>query len=69
MVTPAEGEEPVIGGKPVHGRHSFGDIPGRGGVNAVREAVIEVARRGGNDIVRPRHKAMTPGLYRRGFRP
>jgi uncharacterized protein (DUF1684 family) len=40
----------------VRGRHSFGVIPERGGVNAVwGDAVIEVARRGGNDIVRPRH--------------
>ena len=32
------------------------DIPERGGVNAVwGDAVIEVAKRGGNDIVRPRH--------------
>jgi uncharacterized protein len=55
-VTLAEGEELVIDGKPVHGRYWFGDIPERGGVNAVwGDAVIEVAKRGGNDIVRPRH--------------
>jgi len=35
VVTLAEGEELVIGGKPVHGRYSFGDIPERGGVNAM----------------------------------
>jgi hypothetical protein len=46
----------VIDGSPVRGRHSSGVIPERGGVNAVwGDAVIEVARRGGNDIVRPRH--------------
>jgi uncharacterized protein len=56
VVELAEGEELVIGGSPVRGRYSFGVIPERGGVNAVwGDAVIEVARRGGNDIVRPRH--------------
>jgi uncharacterized protein (DUF1684 family) len=56
VVALAEGEELVIGGSPVRGRHSFGVIPERGGVNAVwGNAVIEVAKRGGNDIVRPRH--------------
>jgi len=56
VVALGEGEELVIGGSPVRGRHSFGVIPERGGVNAVwGDAVIEVAKRGGNDIVRPRH--------------
>ncbi len=56
VVDLADGEELVIDGSPVRGRHSFGVIPERGGVNAVwGDAVIEVARRGGNDIVRPRH--------------
>ena len=56
VVDLAEGEELLIDGSPVRGRHSFGVIPERGGVNAVwGDAVIEVARRGGNDIVRPRH--------------
>jgi uncharacterized protein len=56
VVTLSDGEELVIGGVPVRGQHSFGRIPERGGVNAVwGDAVIEVARRGGNDIVRPRH--------------
>jgi len=56
VVALAEGEELVIGGSPVRGRYCFGDIPERGGVNAVwGDAVIEVAKRGGNDIVRPRH--------------
>ena len=66
LVTLGEGEELVVGGSPVRGRHSFGVIPERGGVNAAwGDAVIEVARRGGNDIVRPRH----PGNpLRAGFR-
>jgi hypothetical protein len=56
VVDLADGEELVIDGSPVRGRYSFGVIPERGGVNAVwGDAVIEVARRGGNDIVRPRH--------------
>ncbi|MDX2600573.1 DUF1684 domain-containing protein [Streptomyces caniscabiei] len=51
-----EGEELVVDGVPVHGEHRFGVLPERGGVNAVwGDAVIEVARRGGHDIVRPRH--------------
>lgn len=50
------GEEVVVDGTPVTGRYEFGVIPERGGVNVVAgDAVIEVARRGGNDIVRPRH--------------
>ncbi|MFF0496825.1 DUF1684 domain-containing protein [Nocardia aobensis] len=51
-----EDEELVVDGAPVRGRHGFGVIPERGGVNAVwGDAVIEVAKRGGHDIVRPRH--------------
>ena len=47
VVVLAEGEELVIGGLPVSGRHSFGVIPERGSVNAVwADAVIEVAKRG-----------------------
>jgi uncharacterized protein len=52
----AAGEELVIGGTRVTGHYEFGPIPERGGVSAVAgDAVIEVARRGGFDIVRPRH--------------
>ena len=52
----ADGEELVIGGAAVRGGYSFGVIPERGGVNAGwGDAVIEVAKRGGHDIVRPRH--------------
>ncbi|MFJ3196898.1 DUF1684 domain-containing protein [Streptomyces griseoviridis] len=51
-----DGEELTVGGAPVRGTHHFGVLPERGGVDAVwGDAVIEVARRGGNDIVRPRH--------------
>lgn len=51
-----EGEEVTIDGAVVRGHHDFGLIPERGGVNVHwRDAVIEVAKRGGNDIIRPRH--------------
>jgi uncharacterized protein len=56
----ADGEELVIGGAAVRGRYSFGVIPERGGVSASwGDAVIEVAKRGGHDIVRPRHPDTT----------
>ncbi|RZU45517.1 hypothetical protein EV284_0150 [Streptomyces sp. BK022] len=55
-VTLDEGEELTLAGVPVRGEHHFGVLPERGGVEAVwGDAVIEVARRGGHDIVRPRH--------------
>ncbi|MFD3947983.1 DUF1684 domain-containing protein [Streptomyces sp. NPDC058579] len=48
--------ELVVDGTAVRGRHLFGVIPERGGVNAVwKDTVIEVAKRGGHDVVRPRH--------------
>lgn len=51
-----DSEKLVVDGVPVHGKHSFGVIPERGSVTAVAgSAVIEVAKRGGFDIVRPRH--------------
>jgi uncharacterized protein (DUF1684 family) len=56
----AEGEQLVVDGATVTGRHSFGVIPERGGVDATAgDAVIEVAKRGGYDIVRPRHPGHT----------
>jgi uncharacterized protein (DUF1684 family) len=49
-------EELVVGDARVTGHYAFGPIPERGSVNAATgDAVIEVARRGGYDIVRPRH--------------
>jgi uncharacterized protein (DUF1684 family) len=51
-----EGEELIVDGTGVTGEHSFGVIPERGSVMAAwGEAVIEVAKRGGYDIIRPRH--------------
>ncbi|KIF71731.1 hypothetical protein HY68_29335 [Streptomyces sp. AcH 505] len=56
VVELAEGEELTVDGEVVQGRHSFGVIAERGSVYAVAgDAVIEVAKRGGHDIVRPRH--------------
>ncbi|MBW8486764.1 DUF1684 domain-containing protein [Actinomadura parmotrematis] len=51
-----EGEELIVDGAPVRGRHSFGVLAERTGVTALwGDAAIEVAKRGGHDIVRPRH--------------
>ena len=51
-----EGEDLSVDGVPVHGEYTFAPIPERGGINAkAGDAVIEVAKRGGNLIVRPRH--------------
>ncbi|HEY0258455.1 MAG TPA: DUF1684 domain-containing protein [Lacisediminihabitans sp.] len=50
------GEHLELDGLRVTGRVGFGPIPERGGRTAsFGEAVVEVARRGGHDIVRPRH--------------
>lgn len=56
VVDLAEGESLTVEGRQVTGRHSFGVIPERGGVEAAfGDAVVEVAKRGGSDIIRPRH--------------
>jgi uncharacterized protein len=62
----APGEELTLDGARMTGRHYFGRIPERGGLfpsDAV--GVYEVARRGGNDILRPRHP---DAPLRAGFR-
>lgn len=52
----AADEELVVDGETVHGDFNFGVIPERGGRNAAfGDAVVEVAKRGGYDILRPRH--------------
>lgn len=52
----AEGEELVVDGVAVHGEHLFGVIGERESLFPVSgDAVIEVAKRGGHDILRPRH--------------
>jgi uncharacterized protein (DUF1684 family) len=49
-------EELVINGVTVRGRYSFGVIPERGGASAsAGDVMIEIAKRGGRDIIRPRH--------------
>jgi uncharacterized protein len=50
------GEQLAVDGMPVTGTHCFGPIGERAEITAASgDAVIEVARRGGFDIVRPRH--------------
>jgi uncharacterized protein len=66
----AEDEELVVDGDPIRGpsSHSFGVIPERGSVTAAAgDLVVEVAKRGGHDIIRPRHpgnplRAAFPGV-------
>lgn len=56
IVQLADGESLTVDGVAVTGRHAFGVIPERGGILAGSgDAVIEVAKRGGFDVVRPRH--------------
>ncbi|NNG39076.1 DUF1684 domain-containing protein [Flexivirga sp. ID2601S] len=50
------GESLDLAGQQLTGRHSFGVLPERGGVTVhFGDIAIEVAKRGGYDIVRPRH--------------
>lgn len=52
----AEGEELVLDGEPVRGRHEFGVLPERTEVELRSgDAVVEIAKRGGHHILRPRH--------------
>ncbi len=56
VVDLADTDELSVDGARLSGRHAFGAIPERGQIYASSgNAVIEVARRGGHDIVRPRH--------------
>jgi uncharacterized protein (DUF1684 family) len=51
-----DGEELTVDGATVRGRHDFGPIAERASVNVgAGDAVLEVAKRGGHDILRPRH--------------
>ncbi|MEU5551540.1 MULTISPECIES: DUF1684 domain-containing protein [unclassified Micromonospora] len=55
VVDLSDGEELLVDGEPVTGRHEFGPIPERGGVTVGFDGgVLEIARRGGYDILRPR---------------
>ncbi|SCG40814.1 DUF1684 domain-containing protein [Micromonospora humi] len=50
-----DGERLVVDGREVTGEHAFGPIAERDGVVVgVGDGVVEVARRGGRDILRPR---------------
>ncbi|TAJ50193.1 MAG: DUF1684 domain-containing protein [Herbiconiux sp.] len=56
VVELAESESLEFEGRTLTGRHAFGPIPERGGVEVTfGDAVAEVARRGSHDILRPRH--------------
>jgi uncharacterized protein (DUF1684 family) len=56
VVELADGEQLSVDAGPLVGRHAFGPIAERDGLNAVAgDAVIEVAKRGGHIVVRPRH--------------
>lgn len=51
-----EGEELTVDGVAVHGRYDFGVVGERDGLYpGFGDAVIEVAKRGGHDALRPRH--------------
>ncbi|MEU1589632.1 DUF1684 domain-containing protein [Micromonospora sp. NPDC005710] len=54
-VTLADDEEIVVEGRSVRERHQFGAIAERAGITVgIVGGVLEVARRGGHDILRPR---------------
>lgn len=57
-VTLAEEEQLTVDGTVVTGTHHFGVLPERTDIKVTAgEAVLEVAKRGGFDILRPRHPA------------
>ncbi|WP_396291046.1 DUF1684 domain-containing protein [Curtobacterium sp. KT1] len=60
VVELADGETVEVDGQPVTGTHRFGPLPERSSTAVVwqdgdESVVIEVARRGGSDVIRPRH--------------
>lgn len=56
VVLLGDGEELLVDGQLVTGRVAFGPIPERGGRTAgFGDVVIEIAKRGGSDLLRPRH--------------
>jgi len=55
-VTLTDGEELTVGGTAVTGTHDFGVLPERTDIKVTAgDAVLEIAKRGGFDILRPRH--------------
>ncbi|MFM9443227.1 DUF1684 domain-containing protein [Streptomyces acidiscabies] len=56
VVELGEGEELTLDGETITGRHSFGVIAERASVYVgAGDAVLEIGKRGGSDILRPRH--------------
>ncbi|MGN7799511.1 DUF1684 domain-containing protein [Leifsonia sp. 22587] len=56
VVLLSDGESLEVDGRTVTGEVAFGPIPERGGLVAISgETVIEIAKRGGSDLLRPRH--------------
>lgn len=50
------GEQLELDGRTITGRYDFGVVPERSGIFVTAgDAVIEIAKRGGFDIIRPRH--------------
>ena len=67
VVQLAADEELTVDRAVVRGAHAFGQVPEGGGVEAVAgDVVVEVARRGGSDIVRPRDPAAPVRVAYRG---
>ncbi|MEN2740009.1 DUF1684 domain-containing protein [Microbacterium sp. X-17] len=55
VVELAEGESLVVGAERVTGRHAFGPVAERDGLTVSHDGgVVEIARRGGRDLLRPR---------------
>ncbi|MET7959463.1 DUF1684 domain-containing protein [Micromonospora zamorensis] len=55
VVILGEDEQLVVDGRQIRGRHEFGPIAERAGLTVgIDGGVLEVARRGGHDILRPR---------------
>ena len=52
----AEGEEVIVDGQVIHGKHRFGTLKERDAIYArAGDAVLEITRHGGYDILRPRN--------------
>jgi uncharacterized protein (DUF1684 family) len=61
------GESLLVDGTVATGRVSFGRIPERGGrIAAVGDIAVEIARRGGADLLRPRHPGHPTRVAYRG---
>jgi uncharacterized protein (DUF1684 family) len=69
----ADDEEITIGGQVIRGRHRFGPLAEREAIRArAGDAMLEIARQGGSDFLRPRHPANPLRANFRGcptFRP